>query len=126
MPLSDSSGGDVNPYAAPLSPETLEPSVPVRTRWRVGWVTVMLIFGIVGFLGGPISLVVALQRPAALGGGLGWLRIAGATFQCLGGACWISGALACWKGRWRAFVTLAMVGLALFILARKLLLDLGL
>ena len=61
---------DVNPYTPPTSPSSTIDATRRRTRWRIGVVTLLLIFGSVGLVATPIPLLVAYSRPAEFGGGI--------------------------------------------------------
>jgi len=111
MNLSD----DVNPYIPPSS--TVD-ATRRRTRWRIGVVTLLLIFGSVGLVATPIPLFVAYSRPVEFGGGITSLRVLGVFLNAVGSVLLITGGILCWRGRWLnasfgvALGTLAFVGSA--------------
>jgi hypothetical protein len=86
---------DVNPYTPPSS--TID-ATRRRTRWRIGDITLLLIFGSVGLVATPIPLLVAYSRPAEFGGGFTSLRVLGVFLNAVGSVLWISGGILCWRG----------------------------
>lgn len=104
---------DVNPYTPPTSPSSTIDATRRRTRWRIGVVTLLLIFGSVGLVATPIPLLVAYSRPAEFGGGITMLRVLGVFLNAVGSILWISGGILCWRGRW----LIASIGVALGTLA---------
>ncbi|MHB1026619.1 MAG: hypothetical protein ACYC0X_02365 [Pirellulaceae bacterium] len=119
MNLSD----DVNPYIPPSS--TIN-ATRRRTRWRIGVVTLLLIFGSIGLVATPIPLLVAYSRPAEFGGGFTSSRVLGVFLNAVGSIMWITGGILCWRGRWLSASTGVALGTLAFLGSARLLDDLDL
>ena len=85
----------------PYDPPTTETKAPRRrTRWRIVFVTPLMILGILGLPASVTPLLIAYLRPAELGGGITWVVLADAALSATGAVLLIATAVWCWRGRW--------------------------